>query len=629
MSLEITEDFNEPYFGVGYGSLPSNVSPSVVALDGVPYLLDTSQERYSRQGVAVVQQRNTNDARDVLLLPQDVWRQQVQSWHKGAGQSAMDRDESDIYRYDQSFGVDPWTKWQVSLLNETARLDGTEGFSQEIWLTTQGEYLTVVNDGEIWWYDSLTASAAVGSTVVSSGFTALDIANTGHVVTVLMSDRYIWTVDGPSGTPTKWSNQQYTTGVSFIAWEKDYLLVGDGNKLYNALKGNNPVLVFTHPDADFRWYSAASGNSCIYLLGRLGNRTTIHRVNIKSDGTGLNPCIVAASLPDGEVGYSIDSYLGFILIGTDKGVRVAQTNNDAGDLTLGPVIPTAAPVRCFEGQDRFVWYGNSSIDGSYSIDLGDETYFPDAPVSGLGRMDLSVTTVNQLTPAYANDIYAYGVDAGVVRSVVTFQDKRVFSIDGGGVWYQTDNLVPAGWVSEGKMSFSVEDPKTALYMQVKWEPLVGEINCDISWDSAPYRRIVEFKIPGSIRSGNISLNGWQFSRVNPRHVLKRNTVLPTEGPILTRWEIRAVPVKGRASRWTLPIMNYEEIEIDGVKYTRDPKATVDRLIGLVESGRLFILQEAGRSYQVTAKDFAWQPEKLTINGKAWEGVFTIVVEEVA
>ena len=87
-------------------------------------------------------------------------------------------------------------------------------------------------------------------------------------------------------------------------------------------------------------------------------------------------------------------------------------------------------------------------------------------------------------------------------------------------------------------------------------------------------------------------------------------------------------MKGRTSRWTLPIYNYEDIEIDMVKYTRDPLQVYLSLVDLVESGKLFTLQESGVSYQVHAKDFTWQPEKLTINGKSWQGVFTLVVESV-
>lgn len=628
-NLEITDPFDEPYLGgSATASLPGTFSPSVVGIAGVPYLLDTASGAYRRESFDVVQQRNTTDARDVLLLPQDVWRWQEQSWHLGAGQSNLDREDALPYRYEDSFGVNPWDRWRLSLLPSTEQLYGTSGLTGSTWLTNSGTYLAVINNEAVYWYDELSvgSTAYAGSTVVSTGHAVLDIADDGHIVTALTDDRYIWTVDGPSGTPTKWANHQYTTAVNMIAWEKDYLIVGDGNVLKNALKSNNPVTIYTHPDADFRWHSAASGNSCIYVLGRLGDRTTIHRVGIKSDGTGLAPAIVAANLPDGEIGYSIDTYLGFVLIGTSKGVRVATPNNDAGDLTLGPIIPTAAPVRCFEGQDRFVWYGQSSMGGAY--EGFDSPIFPATAVPGLGRLDLSVNTTTPLTPAYANDIAAWSQAAAVVRSVVTYSNKRVFSIDGGGVWFESDSLVPAGWLTEGRISYSVEDLKTGLYVQAKWDPLVGRITLEASYDDAPFEVLSNFNQQQSIRSGNISLSGQQFSRMNARQILRRDSVDTSKGPTLTRWELRAIPVKGRTSRWTLPIMNYEEIELDGVSYTRDPLAVLDTLMNLYENTPVFVLTESGRSFQVHAKDFGWQPEKLTINGLAWQGVFTLVCEEV-
>ena len=629
MALGITSEFDEP-FSQATASLPSSFSPSVIGIAGVPYLMDTSGDyagvgKYKREAFDVVQQRNTNDQRDVLLLPQDVWRQQAQSWHMGSGQSNLDRDNSLPYRFEESFGINPWTQWQFSLLPQTQRM-GT--YTGNVWLTTYDTYLAVVNDESIYWYDDVSASASIGSTVVDAGNAIIDIANTGDLVTTLHANGKIYETAGIGATP---SLKGTWAGANFIAYEKDYLLCGKENKLYDVTGGGAGVLVYTHPSTAFRWQSAASGNSCIYVLGGVGDKTVVHRVGIKSDGTGLSPAIVAATLPDGEIGYTIEEYLGFVLIGTNKGVRVAQENNSSGDLTLGPIIPTAEPVYCFEGQDRFVWFGNSAITSTYSvIGSGDDEadLFPVGTVCGLSRMDLSVTTTTQLTPAYATDVCVLDVTGKTVQAVLTFQGKRVFSINGEGVFAENDNLMEGGWLRQGTMSFSVEDTKTALYMQSKWLPLTGEIEVDLAYDSSGYVRISEYKIQNSIRSGNTSLNGTQFSRLNARFVLEREGVAPTQGPTFTRWEVRAIPAKGRASRWTLPIINHEELEIDGVKYVRDPLVTLDTLIGLVESGSLFTLQESGRAYQVHAKDFQWLPEKLTVNGKAWQGTFTLIVEEV-
>lgn len=616
---------NQPFFQ-GTAALSSTFSPSVIAIAGVPFLLDLDSGQYMREGFDVVQQRNTNDQRDLLLLPQDVWRQQVQSWHLGAGQSNFDRDDTLPYRFADSYGIDVWTQWRMSLLNQTQQISFTSGFIGSTWLMTYSTYLGAINYDRVYWTESLSASTASSSTVFSSGYIIIDAANVGKYVAALTSDYYIWYVDGPGSSSTKWTNHQFTSSATFIDWAKDYLLIGDGNVLYNAVKGDNPDAVYTHPNTDFRWYGACSGSSNIYTVGRAGDRTTIHRIGVKSDGTGLNTGVVAATLPDGEIGYSIDSYLGFILIGTNKGVRVAVADSN-GDLTLGSTIPTTQPVYCFEGQDKFVWYGNSAINGFYS-NVTDTTLYPSGTVCGLGRMDLSNTTVNALTPAYANDIVAPSQTGKPVFSVTTFNDMRVFSVTGGGVWYETSTHMAAGWLRQGIISYSVEDMKTGLYTQTKWEPLNGTVSIDLSFDSAAFARIASFPIANSIRSGNITMNGAQFSRIEPRIALKRDAT-NLLSPVVTRFEIRAVPVKGRNSRWTLPILNREEVDIDGVTYVRDPLVILNALIDLVESGTLFTLQESNQSYQVHAKDFRWVPDSLTQSGNSWQGTFTLVVEEVS
>jgi len=617
MGLEITDTLSEPY-SLSAKALPSSFSPSVVGIAGIPYLMDTTDNKYKREAFEVVQQRNVTSQRDTLLLPQDVWRQQIESWHYGSGQSNVDRDNALPYRYRESFGINPWTQWQISLLPKMRKMGA---YSGSVWTATWDNHLAVMNAHTIYWYDSVSASAPSASTVVGSA-DFIDIANMAFQVTTLDSGGHVYETNGPGVSPVLKGTYANAT---FIAYEKDYLLCGKENKLYDITGGGAGTLIYTHPQSAFRWQSSASGNSCIYVLGGAADKYVIHRTNIKTGGLGLDTCIVAATLPDGEIGYCIDQYLGYIFIGTNKGVRVAQENGNSGDLTLGPIIPTTAPVRCFEGQDRFIWYGLSEMVSTYGD--AESELFPTGTVCGLGRMDLSVSTTSVLTPAYAQDMCALTESGKVVRSVVSFNNKRVMGIDGSGVWIETSELMDGGWLTQGTMSFSVEDLKTGLYSQAKWLPLVGEIDLDLAYDSTGYVRVVDWTFQNTIRSGNISLDGTQFSRVDSRYVLKRDATSTTVSPALTRWEIRAIPVRGRASRWTLPIMNYEDIEIDGVKYTRDCLAVLDSLISLVENSSVFTLQESGRSYQVHAKDFLWTPEKLTANGRAWQGLFMLVCEE--
>jgi hypothetical protein len=188
--------------------------------------------------------------------------------------------------------------------------------------------------------------------------------------------------------------------------------------------------------------------------------------------------------------------------------------------------------------------------------------------------------------------------------------------------------MPGGWLREGRISFSVEDMKTSLYCQGKWEPLHGTVAIDISYDSTAPVRVMSWAIQGSVRSQNVTLEGRQFSRADVRYVLYRDKTDPTLGPIFTRAEIRARPVKGAASRWTLPLLNHEELDLNGVIEARDVTQEFYLLMNLVESGRMFPLQEWGRTYNVVAKDFVWVPQKLNLGGTGWQGVFVMIVEEV-
>ena len=304
MGTQITREFDEPYFGGGDSgaSAVPNIGGSQVAINGKIYPIDTASNRYSQRSLDVLQQRNTADNRDLLLLPQNVWRQQSYNWKAGAGQSNLDRDDSILERYEDSFGIDPWTPWRFSLLPETQQLQATTG---KTWLTLHNGYLVVVtaDDQMTYWYEdfnTLTASVALGTHPL------VDIADRGDGIMGLNNQGYIYKLDSPSASATQYYNSALTN-ANFIAWEKDYLLAGDENVLKWVKTGNQTTTIYTHPDPSFRWESACEGPQAIYVLGGYGDKWVVHKVTIKDDGTGLNPAIVAVELPDGEIGYKIDS----------------------------------------------------------------------------------------------------------------------------------------------------------------------------------------------------------------------------------------------------------------------------------------------------------------------------------
>lgn len=628
---DLTVDFNQPYRGGSAFAGVIPIPPDNVAIDTRKYVIDTDGDdasgEYRREGVEVLQQRNTTSNRDVLLLPQNVWRHQDESWHLGAGQKNRDREDSLVGRFYRSFGINPWTKYEITLLNKTRQLM-TLPDANPTYVQVHDHWLAVVHNATVFWFE--TPVSTVETLSLPGADKAISVTYNGDAVISLHDNGMVFESSNSTTTAVRTITPPAAPAVpnpidqaTFIAYVKGYLILGVGNQLWN-INATQAELFYTSPITGFTWKGAAEGNNAIYLVGGSGDKHVIHRVAVLEDGTGLAPAIVAATLPDGENAVSIGAYLGYVFVGSDKGVRMATPATAAGDLTLGALIETQAPVYGFEGQGQFIW-----ITGSYINPVADSGPISDCPtqvMSGLYRADLSSFTVSDSTPAYATDLVADGV-LGTTRSVTTWNDVRAFAIDDHGVYMETAEKMPGGWLSSGRISFSVEDLKTGLYAQGKWEPLEGRVAMDLSYDSAPHVRIFNWSIAGTTRSDNISLQGAQFSRVDPIIALYRDAN-PTKGPIFTRFELRARPAKGKASRWYLPILNHQTLDFNGVPESRNVNVEFDRLLSLVQTGKMFALQENGQVYQAVGVDYKWFPQKLTEQGDGWQGVFLLICEEV-
>jgi hypothetical protein len=61
---------------------------------------------------------------------------------------------------------------------------------------------------------------------------------------------------------------------------------------------------------------------------------------------------------------------------------------------------------------------------------------------------------------------------------------------------------------------------------------------------------------------------------------------------------------------------------------RNPVSDKNGLLSLIEQGTVFQYQESGQAYQVMAREFLWQPERLSTTGNGWQGTLLMVLEEV-
>ena len=593
-----------------------------VSLDSRPFLLDLAlgypNDHFHRTSVQLLNTQQAQSGQDSAQTPPEVWRRSIESFHQGAGQSRYDRTDSLPYSFHQSSGIDPWQKFGFNLLNDTTKLFDLAGL-QAILCSIDVALFTAV--GTTVRYYATVLTAAVSHT---SPATVLAMVTDGENLYTLCSNGVVEKRDS-AGTWTTFATVASLVATKWmLAFTKGHLIVGNGPLLIDVTSGT-PTTIYTHPLSAWWWRDAAEGLNVVYVLGGTGDRWHIHRVGIDATTTALQPPIVAASLPEGEIAYTIGTYLGYVLIGVHYGWRFATPDN-LGQLTYGQITRTPGPVLCFEGQDRFVWFGLSLLGGQTATDLY-------STVAGLGRADLS-TFSSTVTPASASDLMGTGL--GVTRSVVTVggsldgMGKRVFSVDGVGIFVEQSYLVASGWLSTGILNFNSTDSKMGLYAQVFHDPLTGgtvEFDTQSDKDFGGWQNLGTNPTLNSTTMGNIPY-GLDFYTVEMRIKLTRSATNTALGPRISRIEFRAIDIPGRSTEWHIPLMLSEDTVNEGVQSTTSVIDDYTFLMNLVETRKPFAYREAAQSWTLHATDFTWAPNKLTSDGTAFQGTFVMIAREL-
>ena len=603
----------EPYFaGTASNGLvpypfPISLGGHAYGIQWDPSAIGVWGARFKRNSLPLLrtQADNSNTPGEQSISPEQFWRRSQETWLYGEGQTYLDRAGSELRRYHDGLGIDPWDPWQLKLLNDTSRVYTTTNTGLQC--VVAGTYMYVIDGTNIKFSSGTLAS---WTSVTGSSGTPTSIDTDGNTIYTANGSSGIY-----SGTAGGSSVSNYATGtVSLVRFTKSRLMAAGSGKLYNVTTtGALPTALLDLSSRNFTWVDICGGQSQIYAAGYAGDKSLIYRTAIKSDGTSLDVPIVAGELPDGEIVRSIGSYLGYIMLGSDRGVRFCSVNAD-GSLTIGGLILSDAPVYCFEGQDRFVWYGLSNYNNN---------------ASGLGRMDLTTFTT-PLVPAYAADIMSYST--GTIRSVVTFNNKRYFTVDGYGLVAESSVPVPSGSFVSGVISYGISDPKVAMYLDIKHEPLKGSIQVGIVADkSDQYIDVNNANIIGtSSVAGSVSPSHafpcGQLSGENFQVVIKLISD-GTNSPILTRWTLRSYPTPVRTAQWDVPILIYPTITLGDKDWAQDSDAEIQFLVGLHQNQNIVTLQVSDTSYQVVMYDYQWLPDALDIQGKA-RGIFYAQLREI-
>lgn len=626
------------YFGAALNTSTTSVTdlvPSIfpIAIDGNPYNLDLNNPMggnlYRRDSVALLrtQADSARTAGESSVSPEIFWRRSFDSWHSGAGQTHADRETSNPYRFRSSKGMNVWDKGQLKALNDVT-IQNPATANANIGLVVAGSRLYAYN-GNLTYYTTSTSgtwswSAAVTGTPANA---PVGIVSDGKNVWIAHTDA-IYKTDTSSSSASSFSSVPATHTWTGIWFNKGKLFASaSDSKLYEINSSGTKTVIIDKNTLGFTWTASDGVGGYHYFAGYNGDKSLIYKATLTAEGTGLAAPVVAGELPDGEIVRHLGGYLGYLIIGTSKGVRFASTDGN-GYIVIGGLIETGQPVYASEGQDRFVWFGW----GNY-----------DSVSSGLGRMDLSEFTAT-LTPAYASDLMAgkpqlktatsspIAADPilGDVKSVVTWNNTRVFAVASKGIFGENTNKVPLATLDTGLISHGIIDNKYAAFLDARMEPLASNtvIKLSCATDSG------EFKVAGSQDTDNYVYTGEFFIGNQGRNFEIRVTfgdiapeTLVTSDVTCTGFMLRSYPAPKRVSKFSVPIMLFDSINVADRDWAGNPGADFEFLSALHKRQLPFTYQEGEISYTVVMDDYQWLPEKRS-NVSGWQGTFVAVLREI-
>lgn len=601
------------YSGGGTSTLVPGSYP--VAIAGRPFLLDTKEAPGGWQAGDIPVQRGQTDTSadpsEATLSTEDLWRRTRQSWHEGAGQEWADRPESSPFRYHTSTDVDPWTRYELSLLNDTTRTLTSGGSEPNLAVAGGRVYVT---DGQVVQYttDGTTWTAITGNPAQ----TARSIASDGANVYVAYGTSGVYTVASGGAAMTS-----YATGTALaVGYAKGRLLVAEGataaTRVYNVtatgvITDGNLLLTLTGLTIPAGQWTAESGPA-LYFIGTIGDQTRIWRTAVKPDGTALDAPVIAGNLPDGQLARSVLGYLNeIVLVGTDDHVWLFTPDGN-GNLTRHGRVEAEGPVYAFEPQDRYVWYGGHA----------DAT---------LGRLDLHTNVAednsSDFIPASASDLTAEL--SGAVRSVATLGERRLFTVSGRGVYLEGTSPVASGTLDLGAIGFGIGDLKNVLYADVRYEPLTStdSVLVEASGDDGPWETAGLLSVVNSV-SGTVGLGQLLAERVSLRLTL-------TGDPVVTAVTLRASPAPSIGERIRLWLRLFAVMEdLGGNTVTTNPKAQREWLRSLRDTQEAVTVQIGDEDFVgIVERLVQWTPESRALNANNswdyWNGVQVVDIKRVA
>jgi hypothetical protein len=647
------------------GFWTNNAEDYDVAFGGIPFFLaPTDVNPYQRETAPYRKEQFDNSREPGEQSLTGWWIRSQSSFHGGTGINFYDptAGESIGYRFNDSQGVNPWVKGQVSLLRDTTNAHITTGSvvgtdhqhpQQHVrsiqWSGVNGvllhdEYdvdkifpaitVSISNKARTTNVATLTTTAAhgltVGMTIVITGVDATfngtyritavpttttftyTTATSGTITSTAVSpvgtgvtDEVIHYIDYLSGTDEKvfaicddgvnayWvtntpqgGNQRLTmfkkplsgdsitgssnpsaTGdvtqmfasttiqIQYAAMEfvKDRIILCVNNSVYelSTVASALPTATYTNPNTNYHYTSVAASGPAIYTAGHSGIYSTIQKYTLGTNGSMpvLTQAVVAAEFPPGEIVEKVYYYLGYMLIGTSKGLRVAAVNDQDGSLQYGPLIfESTQPVYDVACADRFAW-ATTGVGSN----------------GGLTRVDLSQLIEGEpLRFAYANDLVGIQTGAHFTTGVAFIGTTNrlafttAYEVTDGAIYLEAaSTLVSSGYLTTGAIRYGTLEPKNYKLIRARGDYANGAMDIQSIGDDTNIFNVITYNSSiGTPEAATTQPEGPQ-EFVSYKFTLSRSASDTSKGPVFKGFQAKALPATKRQRLIQFPVWCFD------------------------------------------------------------------------
>jgi hypothetical protein len=626
-----------------------------VAIGGLPFFYAINDSRpYIRQTAPFRKDQFDNGSEPGEQSLTGWWIRSQASFHSGSGIKFFDpatTDENGRYRFADSKGVDVWTKGQVTLLKSctsTHTITGpiaSNGVTQQHlrpikWSTTKGVLLLdeydidkIAADGTVTHFVDYNAGTDTPVyAMCDDGTYAYWITNTATKKTV-----YKKPLTGSSASSADVVTMFDEIGLvvnAAMEYVKDRIVLCADNKVYEFSTSASamPTAVYTNSNTGHVYTSIAASGPAIYVAGYNGIQSTIQKFTLSTAGVmpTLTSAITAAELPVGEIVHKIHYYLGYMLIGTNRGVRVAAVSDQDGSLNYGPlIVETSQPCFDFASRDHYVWCA-TGVAGE----------------PGVIRIDLS-NELETLRFAYANDLYIDGVtgykttacafignDDPTVADRLTFCTANTGTADGTIYIESASTLRTSGYLTTGNIRYGTLEPKNFKRLLGRGEFTYGSMTLEtVDKEGTEYDHI---SYDASIDPIEVTTSSPATAQeyVAYKFILYRDGTDNTKGPVFKGYQAKATIATPRQRVIQFPVYCFD-LETDRynsmVGYEGKAFEKIQALEDVEELGDVLTWQDltTGESRQAVIEQVSFQratPPDKRFSG--FGGVINITIRTV-